>query len=268
MKKIVSVLLIVCMMMSLSACSENNDKSESVAAEKSSEPQETILLAAAASLNNCIDKELIPLYEEKNPDVKVEATYDSSGKLQAQIEEGAGVDVFMSASTKQMNALDEEGLIKEGSIVELLENKIVLIVPEESDKGISSFEEILNADTIAVGDPESVPAGQYAKEAFENLSMWEDVYSKASLGTNVTEVLNWIAEGSADAGVVYATDAASNDKVQVVAQAPEGSVSKIIYPVGIINSTENEDAAMSFIEFLKTEEALEVFQKYGFSANE
>lgn len=280
MKKIISLFLILCMVFSLVGCATNNPNDESNdQAENASEPEQpaepeepaqseaTILVAAAASLKNCMDDELIPLFTEKNPNIKVNATYDSSGKLQTQIEEGAEVDVFMSAAMKQMNALNEKGLIAENSIVELLENKIVLIVPKGSDKGITTFEEIVNADTIAVGDPESVPAGQYAKEVFDNLGIWDQVSAKASLGTNVTEVLNWVAEGSADAGAVYATDAASNDGVSVVAEAPEGSVSKVIYPIGIVKETKNKDAAKAFTEFLQSNEALKIFETYGFTAN-
>jgi len=118
-----------------------------------------------------------------------------------------------------------------------------------------------------VGDPESVPAGQYAKESFENLGIWADVEAKASLGTNVTEVLSWVAAGSADAGVVYATDAASNENVRVVAEAPEGSVSKVIYPIGIIKTTTKPEAAQTLADFLQSDEALTIFEKYGFSAN-
>ena len=126
--------------------------------------QETeILVAAAASLKNAYEEELIPMFEEQYPGVTVKGTYDSSGKLQTQIEEGLEADVFMSAAKKQMKALDEEGMIDSDSIVDLLENKIVLIVPTGSDKGIQSFEDIVKADSIALGDPASVPAGQYSR---------------------------------------------------------------------------------------------------------
>lgn len=275
MKKRICFILVICLIM-ITAAGCSGEKAGDDAADKEagagdvSEPEaeETkILLAAAASLKNCMDGELIPMFEEKNPNIKVDATYDSSGKLQTQIEEGADVDVFMSAAMKQMDELKEKGLMIDDSIVQLLENKIVLIVPKGSDKGISSFEDILKAETIAVGDPESVPAGQYAKEAFENLSMWDDVEKKASLGTNVTEVLNWVAEGSADAGVVYATDAASNENVVVAAEAPENSVSKVIYPVGVVKATTKQEPAQLFVDFLKSDEALAVFEKYGFTAN-
>ena len=127
----------------------------------------------------------------------------------------------------------------EDSAVQLLENKIVLIVPSNSTKGITTFEDIVKADKVAIGDPSSVPAGQYAEEALTNLNLWDAGVAKASLGTNVTEVLNWVAEGSADAGIVYKTDAASDSRIKIVAEAPEGSVSKVIYPAGVIKVTEN-----------------------------
>jgi len=253
-----------CLVFSLVGCSSNTTSSNTANTQTK---QSTITVAAAASLKNCMDDKLIPLFEKEHPNVKVDATYASSGNLQTQIESGANVDVFISAAMTQMNALDAKGLIVKDSIVQLLQNKIVLIVPAKSTKGISSFTDILKADKIAIGDPASVPAGQYAKEAFTNLKIWDQVSAKASLGTDVTQVLNWVAEGSADAGVVYATDASSNDKVKVVAEAPAGSVSKIIYPVGIVKATKNEDAAKTFEEFLKSDEALKVFESYGFAAN-
>lgn len=265
MKKRISLILSMCLLVfSLAGCSKNQPSND----ENNDQAKEiTITVAAAASLKNCMDDKLIPMFEEKYSNIKVQGTYDSSGKLQTQIEEGAEVDVFMSAAMKQMKALNEKGLIAEDSIVELLENKIVLIVPKGNNKDINTFEDVLKSDKIAIGDPESVPAGQYAKEAFENLGIWDKVSEKASLGTNVTEVLTWVSEGSADAGVVYSTDAASNDKVEVSAVAPEGSVSKVIYPVGIVKATKNEDAAKKFAEFLKSDEAIKVFETYGFAEN-
>ena len=227
-----------------------------------------ILVAAAASLKNAYEDELIPMFQEQYPGVTVKGTYDSSGKLQTQIEEGLEADVFMSAAAKQMTALDEEGMIESDTITSLLENKIVLIVPTGSSAGIEKFEDIEKAETIALGDPASVPAGQYAEEALTSLGIWDKIQDKVSFGTNVTEVLNWVAEGSADAGIVYATDAASmTDKVSVVAEAPEESVSRVIYPVAELKETKNKDAAEAFMEFLQSGEALDVFKAAGFSVN-
>lgn len=232
--------------------------------------EQSILVAAAASLKNAYEDKLIPMFEEQYPGVTVEGTYDSSGKLQTQIEEGLEADVFMSAATKQMKALDEEGMIASDTIVNLLENKIVLIVPAGSDSKIDSFEKIGDAASIALGDPESVPAGQYAKEALTNLNVWDSIQDKVSFGTNVTEVLNQVAAASADAGIVYATDAASKaDQVTVVAEAPEGSLEKkVIYPVAVVKATTHEDAAKAFVDFLQTPEAIAVFESYGFVAAE
>ena len=243
---------------------------ESKAEAKADLGEQSILVAAAASLKNAYEDELIPMFEEQYPGVTVEGTYDSSGKLQTQIEEGLEADVFMSAATKQMKALDEEGMIASDTIVNLLENEIVLIVPTGSDSKIDSFEKIGDAASIALGDPESVPAGQYAKEALTNLNVWGSIQDKVSFGTNVTEVLNQVAAASADAGIVYATDAASKaDQVTVVAEAPEGSLEKkVIYPVAVVKATAHEDAAKAFVDFLQTPEAIAVFESYGFVAAE
>lgn len=228
----------------------------------------TILIAAAASLKYSYEDELIPMFEAQNPGIKVEATFDSSGKLQTQIEEGLEADVFMSAAVKQMTALTEEDLIDADSVIDLLENKIVLIVPAGVDGEVTGFSDLTNADMIAIGDPESVPAGQYAQEALTSLGLWDEVEAKSTKGTNVTEVLNWVAEGSADAGIVYATDAKTTDNVLIIDEAPEGSLAqKVIYPVGVVKTSANQEAAHKFVDFLQTDEALAVFEQYGFAAN-
>lgn len=280
-RKIVSLLLVSAMTAVLAAgcgsSEENADASDSSQSETEADTQEEgqeesgedekteILVAASASLEYAYEDELIPMFEEQNPDITVSGTYDSSGKLQTQIEEGMEADVFMSAATKQMDALTEEGMIEEDSVTDLLENKIVLITSADSQLELSSFEDITKADTIAIGDPASVPVGQYSEEALTNLGLWDQVLAKASLGTNVTEVLNWVAEGSAQAGIVYATDAATTDKVKVVAEAPEDSLAEPdIYPVGIVSASENKEAAEKFVEFLKSDEAIQIFEDYGF----
>lgn len=251
------LVIVMVLLITISGCSKQEVKENNV-----------LTVAAAASLEYSYVEKLIPIFEEKNPGIKVEGVFDSSGKLQTQIEEGLNADIFMSAANKQMDKLLEKSLIDSDSVVELLENKIVVIVPENSNLAIHNFEDIKNASTIAIGDPESVPAGQYAKEALTNLGIWSDVESKLSLGTNVTEVLNWVSESSADAGIVYSTDAATTDNVKVMAEAPEGSLKKkVIYPVGIVSASENKDSAKLFVEFLASEEALTVFEEYGFTPN-
>lgn len=251
---------VLCMLMAFSL---------QVRAEDAADKQPVkILVAAAASLRYSYVDELIPMFQKQYPWITVEGTYDSSGKLQSQIENGLEADVFMSAAVKQMNALVEKDFIEKDSVVDLLENKIVLIKPAGGTTAITSFEVIPNAKMIAIGDPKSVPAGQYAQEAFTNLGIWDQVQDKLSLGTNVTEVLNWVAEGSAEIGVVYATDAATTPKVTVIAEAPIGALkAKVIYPVGMLANSKHKEEAKLFIDFLQSDEALAVFAKYGFAAN-
>lgn len=245
---------------------------ESTAKEAGSADQEettNILIAAAASLEYSLEDELIPMFEEAHPEITVEGTYDSSGKLQTQIEEGLEADIFFSAATAQMDALTEEGLIKKDTVTDLLENKIVLIAAKGEEENYTSFEDIAKAETPALGDPASVPAGQYAQEDLTNLGLWEEVSAKASFGTNVTEVLNWVAEGSAQAGIVYATDAATQEgNVTQVAEAPEGSLEEpVLYPVAMVENTQHQEEAQLFLDFLQSDEAAQVFESYGFTMN-
>jgi len=258
MKKRIGLILTLCLLavFSFAGCSSSTSSQTG-----------TITVAAASSLKNCMDQKVIPAFNAKYPNIKIQTTYDSSGKLQTQIEQGASVDVFMSAAMKQMTALDTEGLILKDSIVQLFSNKIVLIVPKDSTLGLTSYADIVKANKIAIGDPATTPAGQYGKESLTNLNLWDQVSAKASLGTNVTEVLNWVASGSADAGIVFVTDAQSNSNVKVVAEAPATSYSKVIYPVGIVKASKNQDAAKAFEEYLKTDEAIKIFESYGFTAN-
>ena len=226
-----------------------------------------IMIAAAASLQNAIEGELIPMFTQANPGVTIIGTYDSSGKLQTQIEEGLDAQVFFSAATKQMDALVEGGFIDPATVVNLLENEVVLITGIGAETAVTGFENITDAASIAIGDPASVPAGQYAEEILTNLGLWEEVNARASLGTNVTEVLNWVAEGSAEVGVVYMTDAASMlDKVKVIATAPaEALKTPVYYPVGLqTDPGDKAEVAEAFMSFLKSPEALDVFRSYGF----
>ena len=219
---------------------------------------QTVNLAAAASLKNVYDDELIPMFEEKYPGVKVVPTYASSGDLQTQIENGLEADVFMSAANKQMNALADEGIVDNTTNLQFLENKIVLIVPADSNSDIKSFEDLANVDgTIAIGDPESVPAGQYAKEILTNLGLWDKLESKFSLGTDVTAVLNQVGQGK------------STDDVKVICEAPDDALdTPCIYPVAQIKDSKNADAAKAFMDFLQTQEAKDKFVEYGFTLHE
>ncbi|MDR1985895.1 MAG: molybdate ABC transporter substrate-binding protein [Treponema sp.] len=243
--------------------------------EKSAAPEEappqgpvTLLVAAAASLENTYVQELIPLFQKQYPRITVQGIYDSSGRLQTQIEQGLEADVFMSAATRQMDALVDKNFIAAASVKPLLQNKLVLIKPVGTATAVTGFQNITEARIIALGDPATTPAGQYAQEAFTNLGIWEAVSAKVSLGSNVTEVLNWVGEGSAEVGIVYATDAASTPKVAIIEELPEGLLAtKVIYPVGMLRASQHPEEAQLFINFLASSEALGVFQTFGFSPN-
>ena len=261
MKKI--VLLLLAAMLVMAGCG-----GEQKATNTNTQATKTLRLAAAASMEKVFTQKLIPLYQQKHPGLKIEGVYDASGKLQSQIESGLAADVFISAANKQMQALSNKGYMDKSTVKPLLENKLVLIVPVQNAKAeIKDFSSLEAAQHPAIGDPASVPAGQYAKEALTKLGLWEQVSAKASLGTNVTQVLNWVAEGSADAGLVYATDAALlKDKVKVVAEAHQGSLAKpVIYPIGVLQKAPQAAEAKSFAEFLQTEEAMKIFEEYGFA---
>ncbi len=261
MKKILSVLCASVMAASLVGCSSST---ETTTATKSTKKVK-LTIAAAASLENAFEDELIPMFEKANEGYTIEGVYDSSGKLQLQIEQGLDADVFFSAATTQMNALQDEDLIDADSVSNVLENKLVLIKGKDIETSVTSFEDIANADMIAVGDPEVVPAGQYAKEALTNLGVWDSIQDKVTLAGNVTEVLSQVETGNASVGLVYATDAASSDKVEVIAECDNSLLaSPVLYPVGRVSTTKHKKAADKLIKFLKSEKALKVFKKYGF----
>jgi molybdate transport system substrate-binding protein len=225
-----------------------------------------LTVSAAISLKDALD-EAKQIYAAENPNVAIAANYGASGTLQLQIEQGAPVDIFLSAAPKQMDALDAKGLLLAGTRKNLLRNEVVLIVPNDYSAGISSFQDLTRADVkqIALGEPVTVPAGQYAKEVLTSLGIYDAVNSKAILAKDVRQVLTYVETGNVDAGIVYATDAMSSAKVKVVATAPAKSHSPVIYPAAVIKASKNPAAARAFLDFLAGPRGRAVFQKYGFT---
>ena len=149
---------------------------------------------------------------------------------------------------------------------DLLVNKIVLIVPKNSSLSISKFADIASDQVkkIALGEPKGVPVGAYSEEVLTNLGILDAVKGKAVLGSDVRQVLSWVESGEVDCGIVYATDAAISDKVKVIAVAPENSHKPVIYPVAVLKSSKQQDAAKAFLDYLSSAEAKQIFEKYGF----
>lgn len=237
---------------------------------QAAEPDGEVYVFIAASLANAME-EIQKDFNQKYPDVEIFYNADSSGTLQTQIEEGSRCDIFFSAAEKQMDALVEEKLAKEDSVVDLLENKVVLIKLKDAETKVTGFENITEAENLALAG-EDVPVGQYAREIFTNLEIMDQVEEmEINEGKNVTEVLAAITQGSNEVGVVYATDAASvADQVDIIAEAPaEALKTPVLYPVGLIvdeeASSAEQAAAEAFLEYLQTEDAKTVFEEHGFS---
>jgi molybdate transport system substrate-binding protein len=231
--------------------------------QKESKSDLSLNVFAAASLTEALT-EIADLYKKAAPNVTLHFNFDSSGTLQTQIENGADADLFLSAGQRQMNALSGS-FIDDATRKNVLINQVVLIVPENSTKGISSFQDVLTAKVslIALGNA-SVPVGQYSEEIFKFLNGWDIVSAKASLGSNVKEVLSQVESASVDCGVVYSTDAATAKNVKVVASAPEGSHQPVVYPAAVLKGSKNPNAAQAFLNFLSLPEATAVFEKIGF----
>lgn len=234
------------------------------------EEETTVYVFIAASLTNVME-DIQENYKKVAPNVTLIFNADSSGTLKTQIEEGAECDIFFSAAKKQMTELTEGGYIVDGSVVSLLENKVVLIHPTGMETSVSSFETITEAKSLALAG-EDVPVGAYAREIFTNLKILDQVMEmEINQGANVSAVLAAVSEASNEVGVVYATDAASvADKVEIICEAPEGSLqSPVIYPVGLVMNKEAEEvqakASAEFLVYLQGEDSLALFEKYGFS---
>ncbi len=290
-KKLIAGLLVSAMAVSMMGCSaskteeapaaedaateETADAAAEAPAETDAEPV-TLNVFAAASMTETLT-EIQEMYKEVAPNVTLVFNFDSSGTLKTQIQEGADCDVFISAAQKQMNQLDKdadpevntEGLdyVLEGTRVNLLENKVVLAVPDGNPKGIESFED-LGTDKLsllALGN-EDVPVGQYSTEILTNLGILDSLEAegKITYGSNVKEVTTQVSEAAADVGIIYATDAFSAG-LTVVDQAGADLCKQVIYPAAVLNISQNQEAAKEFLAYLQTDDCMSVFESVGFT---
>jgi len=224
----------------------------------------TLTVSVAASLQKAM-VELAPLYQTAHPGVKPAFNYGGSGMLEQQIENGAPADVFISAAPGPMDELAKEGLIDTATRRDLLENQIVLIAPRDSSRP-ASFQDLTAPATklIALGDPASVPAGEYGRQVLEHLNLLDTVRSRLVFAKDVEQVLQYVATGNADAGIVYATDARESQQVRVVAVAPEASHRRVIYPAAVVKASHAAGEARAFLDFLASPQAARVFAAHGF----
>jgi molybdate transport system substrate-binding protein len=229
----------------------------------------TLNVSAAASLTDALTG-VNAAYVAAHPGVTIVPNFASSGTCQQQIEQGVPCDVFLSAARLQMDNLENRGLLLAGSRIDLLNNRLVLIVPSASTLGITGFVDLASAAVkrIAIGDPASVPAGSYARDTLESLGLYDTLQSKLVMAANVRQALAYVETGDADAGMVFSTDALVSSRVKVVASAPDKINSLIAYPVAITKSSKNADAALEYIDFLRSASAMAIFEEYGFSPSE
>lgn len=264
MKKFLALVLSAVAMLSIGCNGQQAEKSERIPDNKAVE----LHVAAAASLTDAM-KELAEVYKQEHPEVTLTFNFGSSGALQQAIENGGETDLFFSAAQKQMNALEKSDNLAEGTRKDLLGNSVVLVVPKDGGADLKSFEDLTHPELkhIAMGEPKGVPVGQYTEEILTKLNILDQVKERSVYGSDVRQVLAWVASGEADCGVVYATDAAIDPNVKVAAKAPEGSHKPVIYPAAVIKSTKHLDEAKAFLDFTSSDKAKAVFEKYGFICN-
>lgn len=275
-KKLLSLLLAMAMVFALAACSSNDEQKDA----DDNKAREEVVVFAAASMTETLNQ--IKETYEKDHNVTLTFNFDSSGTLKTQIQEGADCDLFISAGQKQMNQLDitadkevnTEGLdfVASDSRVNLLENKVVLVVPEGNPKGIKGFDDLAakladGSVLMAMGNSD-VPVGQYTQKILAYYNLDETALANAgtiTYGTNVKEVTTQVAEGSVDCGIVYCTDAFSAG-LTVVDSATKDMCGQVIYPAAVMKNAKHADAAKAFLEYLQSDAAMKVFENVGFSS--
>ncbi|MET3727290.1 molybdate transport system substrate-binding protein [Fictibacillus halophilus] len=262
MKKSYTTLLLICLFAAFfSACSKN-ESSESAENDFNNKKNVELMISAAASLQDVLHK-IASNYEKEHPNVKITYNFGGSGALQQQISNGAPVDLFFSAAEDKFGQLVEEGLIKKEQVTDLVGNELVLVVGKDSQH-IKRFEDLIKVKKIAIGTPETVPAGKYATETLENLELLKEVEKKIIYAKDVRQVLTYVETGNVDAGIVYKTDAMISSKVKVAAAARKDTHAPIIYPVGIIKDTSHKKEAEQFYKYVQKEETIKTFEKFGF----
>ncbi|HIY06532.1 MAG TPA: molybdate ABC transporter substrate-binding protein [Candidatus Evtepia faecigallinarum] len=278
MKKTLTLLLAAALALSLTACGSGQDAA--TGDDTAQEEKTELIVFAAASLTETLT-ELGETYMAEHPDVSLVFNFDSSGTLKTQIQEGADVDLFLSAGQKQMDQLDitadpsvnTEGLdfVLEGTRLDILENKVALAVPEGNPAGIQSYEDLaagLEVGTIllAMGNAD-VPVGQYTQKIFAYFGLDEQALAQAgciTYGSNVKEVTTQVTEGAVDCGIIYQTDAFS-DHLTVVDTATAEMCGQVVYPAAVMKVSKNPQAAKDFLSYLTSEAGDEVFAEVGFT---
>jgi molybdate transport system substrate-binding protein len=232
----------------------------------SSGPKTELLLSAAASLTDSLN-ELKTIYEKEHPGITLTFNFGASGALQQQIEQGAPADLFFSAGKKQMSALVDKKLIDAGKQKNILTNELVAIMAKDAKTQISKIEDLLlpQVKKVALGEPDIVPAGSYAKEALVYAKQFDALQPKIVYGKDVRQVLTYVETGNTDIGFVYKTDALTSQKVKVAFALNPQSYTPVQYPLGIVTATKHKQEAEALYAFVQTKKAQDLFIKHGFT---
>ena len=228
-----------------------------------------ITVSAAASLTNAF-QDIGKAFEARNKGIKVYFNFGSSGDLKRQIEGGAPVDVFASAALREMDDLERQGGVAAGTRRGFAANGMVLVKPAASGTRLETFTDLVKPEfkRIAIRNPASVPAGMYAEQVLKHFRVWDAIKDKLVFGESVRQVLDYVARGEVDAGMVFSTDALTRPKdVTVTMKAPEVSHVAVIYPIAIVKNTKNEKAAKTFVDFVMSDEGKRILEKYGFKGS-
>jgi len=235
---------------------------------KTSPTTREMVVSVAISLKGPME-DLVTIYQERYSNIRIRLNVGASGLLGSQIENGAPVDVYASASVRFLDELQRQNLLLPDSRKPLAGNRLVLIVPKDSSLSLSDWSELVSARRIALGNPKTVPAGTYARECLHSLGLWKKLSSRLVFAEHVRQVLDYVAQGEVEAGIVYATDAAIlPDDVSILAEAPEGSHSPIRYGIAAVASSKMAKAAQLFVDMATSNVGAEVLGSYGFSPPE
>jgi molybdate transport system substrate-binding protein len=266
MKKIYRLFFsMMALLLVISGCSANEQTKKTEVQKKPEVSQKKVdlTISAAASLQDALT-DIKADFEKEHPNITLSFNFGASGALQQQISQGAPVDLFFSAAEDKFQKLVQDGLIEKKNGKDLVGNDLVLVVPNDSNKGIKTFEDLTKADKVALGTPESVPAGQYGKETLDKLNVWTAIEPKVVYGKDVRQVLTYVETNNVDAGIVYKTDALTSQKVKIVATAKDNTHDPIIYPLGVIKNSTHIKEAQLFYNYLQNDKSMKTLEKYGF----
>ncbi|CAM4298328.1 molybdenum ABC transporter substrate-binding protein [Bacillus manliponensis] len=251
--------ILLLLVLSTGCSNTNGTKKTNAKEEKTVE----LTISAAASLQDAL-QDIQKQYEKSNSNIKLSFNFGGSGALQQQIEQGAPADLFFSAAEDKFQTLVEKGFIDQKEAKNLLGNELVLIVPKNSSIHDLQALKSAQATKIAIGTPESVPAGQYAKESLIHLHVWDAVQHKLIYTKDVRQVLTYVETNNVEAGIVYKTDALISEKVKIASTIQSDAHEPIHYPLGVIKNTKHKKEATAFYQYLQSKEATAIFQKHGF----